>query len=272
MELIRKLQDPELVVKFQQFCGVHGLPVCEGVEAVNETDTSGTFTENDTHEYESYVKYRHKYVLQDTCSNNKLIKLASNDLNGYSKPGIFPPFSSDDSDSDNGISKSDGRPKLTPHVVRNRVLYYVFKFASLGGDEAFYLTALPFFFWNIDCLVMRHTVMVWSLTMYLGQATKDILRWPRPASPPVVRLETDFAEEFSWPSTHAVAGITVPFMVGYTVLCRYQVWDWWDIRISVFSLSCHAPFIVFPQRWGGGKTQGIRPTKSHCPGEFYRTL
>ena len=228
MELFRKLQDPELVVKFQQFCGVHRLPVCEGGADESDTGTSGTFTETDSHEYEGYVKHRHKYVLQDMCSNNntvnnKQIKLNSNLSNGYTKPGIFPPFSSEDSDSDNGMSKSDSRPRLTPHIVRNRVLYYVFKFASLGGDEAFYLTALPFFFWNIDGLVMRHTVMVWSIAMYLGQATKDVLRWPRPPSPPVVRLETDFAEEYSWPSTHAVAGTTLPFMVGYTLLCRYQV-------------------------------------------------
>ena len=232
MELFRKLQDPELVVKFQQFCGVHRLPVCEG--GVDETDTSGasgTGTENDTCEYEGYVKHRHKYVLQDTCSNNnvssnvnnKQTKLTSDRSNGYTKPGIFPPFSSDDSDSDYCTSKSDGQPRLTPHVVRNRVLYYIFKFASLGGDEAFYLTFLPFFFWNMDSFVMRHTVMVWSLTMYLGQATKDVLRWPRPPSPPVVRLETDFAEEYSWPSTHAVAGTTLPFMIGYTLLYRYQV-------------------------------------------------
>lgn len=226
MELIRKLDDPTLVVKFQQFCGIHRLPVCEGGDPADEVDNTieKKSAENNTYECEGYVKHRHKYVLQDNCSNiNMKTKLNSGGLNGYRKPGIFPPFGSDDSDSDNGISKCDGRPRLTPHVVRNKFFYYVFKFASLGGDESFYLTALPFFLWNIDCYVMRHAVMVWSLTMYLGQATKDVLRWPRPPSPPVVRLETDFAEEYSWPSTHAVAGTTIPFMIGYTVLNRYQV-------------------------------------------------
>lgn len=229
MELIKKLQDPELVVRFQQVCGIHRLPACEGGEAVNDVDNRAEkLTENnDTHEYENYVKHRHKYVLKDSCASNNNNSRKTAKLNSYStnstNQGIFPPFGSDDSDSDNGVSSGDGRPRLTPHVVRNRFFYYVFKFASLGGDESFYLTFLPFCLWNLDSYVLRHTVMVWSLTMYLGQATKDMLRHPRPPSPPVVRLETDYTEEYSWPSTHAVAGTTIPFMLGYTMLTRYQV-------------------------------------------------
>ena len=31
--------------------------------------------------------------------------------------------------------------------------------------------------------------MVWCLVMYIGQGMKDVIRWPRPAMPPVVHLE-----------------------------------------------------------------------------------
>ena len=220
MEFIKKLQDPELVVKFQQVCGIERLPVCEGGDS-DETDISGKLIESDAHDHEQYVKHRHKYVLKDSCGNNNT--KSNINSNGYRKPGIMPPFGSDDSDSDNVVNKKEGRPRPTPHVVRNKFFYYVFKFASLGGDESFYLTFLPFILWNCDAYVMRHTVIVWSLTMYIGQATKDVLRWPRPSSPPVVRLETDYTEEYAMPSTHAVAGTTIPFMLGYTVLNRYQV-------------------------------------------------
>lgn len=220
MEIIKKLQEPELVVKFQQVCGIHRLPGCEGVDTSDETDTR---YEIGTHEHENYVRHKHKYVLKDSYGNNNNRKNKPSGYPAGTNQGIFPPFGSDDSDSDNGVSNGDGHRKLTPHVIRNKFFYYVFKFASLGGDESFYLTFLPFCVWNLDSYVIRHAVIVWTLTMYLGQATKDTLRWPRPPSPPVVRLETDFAEEFSWPSTHAVAGSTIPYMIGYTMLNRYQV-------------------------------------------------
>ena len=237
MELIKKLQDPEIVVKFQQVCGIHRLPVCEGGDSdenINENQT-----ESDNYDHDKYVRHNNKYMLiQDPYGSNSKksttnsngyttgytgsnIRKTAASTNGYSKPGIMPVFSSEDSDSDSNIR--EGRPRPTPHVIRNKFFYYIFKFASLGGEEAFYLTFLPFWMWNVDCYVARHTVLVWGLTMYLGQAIKDVLRWPRPSAPPVVRLETDYTEEYSMPSTHAVAGTTIPFMICYTMFNRYQV-------------------------------------------------
>jgi sphingosine-1-phosphate phosphatase 2 len=59
--------------------------------------------------------------------------------------------------------------------------------------------------------------------MYTGQAAKDYLRWPRPTSPPVVRLETNFQQEFAMPSTHAMSATAIPFMLAYTIISRYEV-------------------------------------------------
>ncbi len=43
--------------------------------------------------------------------------------------------------------------------------------------------------WNVDGAVARKISILWAFFMYIGQATKDILAIPRPASPPVLKLE-----------------------------------------------------------------------------------
>jgi hypothetical protein len=44
---------------------------------------------------------------------------------------------------------------------------------------------LSFKFWNVDGAIARKVSIVWAIFMYVGQATKDILEKPRPATPPV---------------------------------------------------------------------------------------
>ncbi|XP_044886412.1 sphingosine-1-phosphate phosphatase 2 isoform X3 [Mauremys mutica] len=51
--------------------------------------------------------------------------------------------------------------------------------------------------------------MMWCIVMYIGQVTKDILKWPRPHSPPVVKLE--MRAEYGMPSTHAMAATSISF-------------------------------------------------------------
>lgn len=45
--------------------------------------------------------------------------------------------------------------------------------------------------------------------MYVGQVMKDVLKLPRPSSPPVVKLEQRI--EFGMPSTHAMAATAIAF-------------------------------------------------------------
>lgn len=220
MEIINLLKGHEFVEKFQQVCGVVRLPDQE--DSDENEGGSGKNSDELSQPYDSkYVKHRHshKYVLRDTCKNNNNPLRPSENL----QKEAVPPFTSDDSDSDNGLSRGQGRYKITPHRIDNKFLYYAFRIASFFGDEAFYLTFFPFVAWNLDAYVCRHTVYVWCMAMFLGQVTKDIFQWPRPLSPPVIRLETDFAQEFAMPSTHAVAGSSIPLVIGFTLLNRYQI-------------------------------------------------
>ncbi|XP_004701697.1 sphingosine-1-phosphate phosphatase 2 [Echinops telfairi] len=58
--------------------------------------------------------------------------------------------------------------------------------------------------------------------MYIGQMTKDILKWPRPFSPPVVILEKRVVAEYGMPSTHAMGATAISFTFLISTMDRYE--------------------------------------------------
>lgn len=146
--------------------------------------------------------------------------------------------------------------------VSNWPLYYLFCFGTELGNELFYILFFPFWIWNLDALVGRRLVVIWVLVMYLGQCTKDIIRWPRPASPPVVKLEVFYNSEYSMPSTHAMAGTAIPismilltygrWQVSFPVLAPYSLGELKVLGVlfallGYFNLTvCSLPKLLFP--------------------------
>ncbi|KAM6933128.1 sphingosine-1-phosphate phosphatase 2 isoform 1-T2 [Xenentodon cancila] len=63
---------------------------------------------------------------------------------------------------------------------------------------------------------------MWTLVMYIGQVMKDLLKMPRPPSPPVVKLETRVEAEYGLPSTHAMAATAISFTLLLSALSRIQ--------------------------------------------------
>ncbi|XP_069583765.1 sphingosine-1-phosphate phosphatase 2 isoform X2 [Ranitomeya imitator] len=61
-----------------------------------------------------------------------------------------------------------------------------------------------------------------QIVMYIGQASKDLLKWPRPSCPPVVKLETRVEAEYGMPSTHAIAATAISFTFLLAAMERYQ--------------------------------------------------
>ncbi|XP_020369627.1 sphingosine-1-phosphate phosphatase 1 [Rhincodon typus] len=110
----------------------------------------------------------------------------------------------------------------TEFIIRNRLLYYLFSFGTELGNELFYITFFPFWLWNIDPYVGRRLIVIWVWVMYLGQCTKDIIRWPRPRSPPVVKVEIFYDSEYGMPSTHAMSGTAIPFSLFFLTVGRWQ--------------------------------------------------
>ncbi|KYO33842.1 sphingosine-1-phosphate phosphatase 2 [Alligator mississippiensis] len=108
------------------------------------------------------------------------------------------------------------------YIVKNYFYYYLFRFSAALGEEIFYITFLPFTCWNINHCVSRRMIIVWSVVMYIGQVSKDILKWPRPHSPPVVKLEVKADAEYGMPSTHAMAATAISFTFFIVTVNQYK--------------------------------------------------
>lgn len=127
-------------------------------------------------------------------------------------------------------SKSSRVKCRLPYKINNKTLYYVFSFGAALGNELFYTTFFPFILWNVDAFISRKIVIMWWITLYAGQATKDILKRPRPISPPVIKLEARYELEYGMPSTHAMVGTCIPFTMLFIAATRYE----FPILIGIF--------------------------------------
>ncbi|XP_075049602.1 sphingosine-1-phosphate phosphatase 1 [Mixophyes fleayi] len=107
-------------------------------------------------------------------------------------------------------------------VIRNQLLYYLFTFGTELGNELFYISFFPFWIWNVDAYVGRRLIVIWVWVMYLGQCAKDLVRWPRPPSPPVLKLEVLYNTEYGMPSTHAMSGTAIPLSLLLLTQGRWQ--------------------------------------------------
>lgn len=52
--------------------------------------------------------------------------------------------------------------------VTNKLWFYLFLIGTGLGDELFYSSFIPFWFWNVDGFVGRRFVVVWTIIMYIG--------------------------------------------------------------------------------------------------------
>ncbi|XP_069003565.1 sphingosine-1-phosphate phosphatase 2 isoform X2 [Embiotoca jacksoni] len=111
---------------------------------------------------------------------------------------------------------------MPQYEVRNWLLHFLFLLSAGLGHEIFYITCLPCIHWNLDPFLCRRLVNMWTLVMYIGQVLKDVLKLPRPLSPPVVKLETRVEAEYGLPSTHAMAAIAISFTVLLSAPSRIQ--------------------------------------------------
>ncbi|XP_006632397.2 sphingosine-1-phosphate phosphatase 1 [Lepisosteus oculatus] len=132
-------------------------------------------------------------------------------------------------------------------VIENRLLYYLFTFGTELGNELFYITFFPFFIWNIDAYVSRRLIVIWVWVMYLGQCTKDIIRWSRPSSPPVVKVEMFYNSEYSMPSTHAMSGTAIPLGL---FLLTYGRWEY-PFLLGLASAVCWCSLVCISRIYMG---------------------
>ncbi|XP_076239074.1 sphingosine-1-phosphate phosphatase 2 [Calliopsis andreniformis] len=204
-EIVEFLKDASLVAKIQKIFGVN------------------------IH-YGKYINHLYDERLNETHDNN--FQKFEHDLNnsvlnrGESKENGHNSIDKKLVNAASTCASSNNQHLLTiaensNYTINNYFWYYLFLFGTELGDEIFYSTFIPFWFWNIDGAVGRRVVLVWCIIMTTGQILKDVIRWPRPACPPAVRLQAKWAEEYGMPSTHAMIGISIPFSVVLFTMNRY---------------------------------------------------
>lgn len=216
LKLINYLKDPQLVASIQQFFGVK-----IHYEGLEDSKTS----QNEDNEYicEKVDNYNKNHVL--TCRNKEI-----NGCNTNNKQ-----FNGCIRQTESAKQKDDSRKNQNPHyTITNLFWYYLFLFGTELGDEMFYCTFIPFLFWNIDGAIGRRVVLVWATVMSSGQILKDVIRWPRPACPPAVRLQNKWSQEYGMPSTHAMVGLTIPFSIVFFTMDKY---------IYSFPIGCAIAFV-----------------------------
>ncbi|XP_060030845.1 sphingosine-1-phosphate phosphatase 1 isoform X2 [Erinaceus europaeus] len=224
--LAGRLQDPRKVASFQRLCGVEALPsrsTAAAADAREDGERAGA----------------------PAAGVSRRRERPPGASGGSQPPGSDRNQCSAAPDSDgvpngvrNGLPPEQGptSPRVAGALRRNSLtgeegqlarvsnwpLYYLFCLGTELGNELFYIVFFPFWIWNLDPLVGRRLVVTWVLVMYVGQCTKDIVRWPRPASPPVIKLEVFYNSEYSMPSTHAMSGTAIPTTM---VLLTYGRWQ-----------------------------------------------
>jgi len=142
------------------------------------------------------------------------------------------------SQPDNKIYPQNERHLLEKDVkISNKPFYWFVRASSELAGEPFYHIFYPACAWIFEMHFARRNIMMLSLMMFVGQSLKDILKYPRPISPPVIRLEAAYATEYGMPSTHTVLGVTVPFSFLYLLSYTQEVPQCWYIGAALWS-SC----------------------------------
>ncbi|CAO1332999.1 unnamed protein product [Diamesa serratosioi] len=107
------------------------------------------------------------------------------------------------------------------YSIQNKFWYYLFIIGTELGDEIFYATFIPFYFWNIDSAVGRRLVFMWAVIMYVGQTLKDVFKEERPILP-AIQLQNKWSIEYGLPSTHAMAALAFPVSIVLYSIQRYE--------------------------------------------------
>ncbi|XP_064603789.1 sphingosine-1-phosphate phosphatase 1-like [Liolophura sinensis] len=254
------LQNPQLVASFQNFCGVDSQETKTRVRTQKKDLLSTRSSKVDDQNNCAQCQHRESIYLANGCESNGNTGQLRGNGRLVSEGSVIAKRHPDDNHKltpckcdqphENGVPVTNGSVPLVEKVeeivngeltddvtnilepehwtnfeydytVKYNILYYVFKLASGVGNETFFTLFFPYVIWNMDSCVGRRMSMVWFYIMYVGQAMKDLIKLPRPASPPVIRLEKRYEYEYGMPSTHAMIGLAFPFSLLTIMYWRY---------------------------------------------------
>jgi len=219
--LVQTLRDPNLVLSIQEMFGIRQI-LLEMEDVKFPLSSSGSSSDEEEPEDSGSIRSSNS---SSSTSVQGSLKWLSSKTRVRRKVFTPPPHSIIEEVKDNEPLK---KTKTEVLVVETNSFYdTLFRLATECGYEPFYIMMLPMIIWNIDSVVGRHAIMVWGISMYVGQGAKHIFKIRRPASPPVIRLEDNpsLDTEYGFPSTHATVGTSFPFSLLYSFHTRYVVRD-----------------------------------------------
>ncbi|CAK8678114.1 sphingosine-1-phosphate phosphatase 1-like [Clavelina lepadiformis] len=108
-------------------------------------------------------------------------------------------------------------------IITNKTIFILAKAGSELAGEPFYYIFFPACSWIFEITLSRRTLMMLTASMYIGQSLKDVLKKPRPSSPPVIRMDEKYETEYGMPSTHTMCGVTAPFSLLLVASKFYQM-------------------------------------------------
>lgn len=175
MDLINYLRDAQLVADFQRYFGIQ---LAESNGQINNNEYA--YESNDLSQQIS------NNLTKRPTTNGLTARATERPLDGQINGGL----------KNDSKSQPDSKANRKNYVINNLGFYYLFCFGASLGYEIFYALFFPFFLHNVDSYVGRRLIVIWSIVMYCGQALKDIIKWNRPQSPPVVVLEPEYSMEY----------------------------------------------------------------------------
>ncbi len=257
---IQYLRDPALVRKFQEQCGVQEVLMDNSLPPVPENETDTELDEDDPASNSAEEVSKSSQSQKSKSGDSSLfkrghIRQSSSDIAewlrrktklrhriksssspghsrsssldiGHSRTSSLDIGHSRTSSLDTEIDPTSVNPMQVEVIVESYpFLDIYFRLATECGYEPFYITLIPFLFWNVDGTLAYTAVVLWGMSMYVGQACKQLFAWKRPANPPAFRLEQNpsLETEYGFPSTHAVVSTVMPFYFLYGTYGRYEV-------------------------------------------------
>jgi sphingosine-1-phosphate phosphatase 1 len=163
--IIEYLKDPHLVAKIQKYYGV------EVVRPLNLNpvlkSSNGSISRSPLCGVEGAVKLKRseKKLVTETSANNSSSESNKCIDNGIQSNG----WVSSEPEGDETFS-SESESESKGYIITNWIWYYLFVLGTALGDEIFYASFIPFWFWNIDGAVGRRVVLVWTVIMYIGNS------------------------------------------------------------------------------------------------------
>ena len=216
--MLNYLKNPLLVYKFQRLCGVE--PIDSEI-SVKEEDINGSKTNTLSCKINQFDGENQNENKPNIDTLNQSLR-SNGSISKWLNDHLFQQNGAVEHSGEDYIGNAE--TKRTNCKITRPAVDILFRFGTELGNEIFFITFLPFWYWNIECYAARRVSIFWAIFMYLGQMTKDHIRLPRPSSPPVFRIDSDiYTEEYGMPSTHTMTGLGIPLAIFLLTSSRYQV-------------------------------------------------